>query len=85
MKFTAEAQRERRQRGVFSVGLLRVFLGVLRFSAVRCVFLIVPFLSAQEFALERMETLAKGYTFTEGPAWSKDGFLIFSDTPGDKL
>jgi len=25
------------------------------------------------------------YTFTEGPAWSKDGYLIFSDTPADRL
>ncbi|HEY1242067.1 MAG TPA: SMP-30/gluconolactonase/LRE family protein [Bryobacteraceae bacterium] len=31
------------------------------------------------------ERLAAGYRFTEGPAWSKDGFLIFSDTPNDQL
>ena len=31
------------------------------------------------------EKLAVGYRFTEGPAWSKDGFLIFSDTPNDQL
>jgi len=42
-------------------------------------------LSAQDFSLINLDLLAKGYTFTEGPAWSKDGFLIFSDTPGDKL
>lgn len=42
-------------------------------------------LSAQDFTLIKLELLAKDYTFTEGPAWSKDGFLIFSDTPGDKL
>ena len=33
----------------------------------------------------RLDELGKGYTYTEGPAWSKDGYLIFSDTPGDKL
>ncbi len=32
-----------------------------------------------------MEIDGKGYTFTEGPAWSKDGYLIFSDIPADKL
>jgi len=31
------------------------------------------------------EKIAVGYRFTEGPAWSKDGFLIFSDTPNDQL
>ena len=40
---------------------------------------------AQDFPLIKLELLAKDHTFTEGPAWSKDGFLIFSDTPGDKL
>ncbi|HWB82646.1 MAG TPA: SMP-30/gluconolactonase/LRE family protein [Bryobacteraceae bacterium] len=29
--------------------------------------------------------LAVGYTFTEGPAWSKDGFLVFSDIPTDRI
>ena len=41
--------------------------------------------SAQESSEIRIELLAKGYIFTEGPAWSKDGFLIFSDTPTGKL
>lgn len=40
---------------------------------------------AQDFDAIKMEILGKGYTFTEGPAWSKDGYLIFSDTPADKL
>ena len=31
------------------------------------------------------EKLGSGYRFTEGPAWSKEGFLIFSDTPNDRL
>jgi gluconolactonase len=33
----------------------------------------------------KFEQLAKGLTFTEGPAWSKDGYLVFSDTPTDRL
>jgi len=31
------------------------------------------------------EKLSSGYRFTEGPAWSKEGFLIFSDTVNDQL
>ncbi len=42
-------------------------------------------LLAQDFSGVKLETLAKNYTFTEGPAWSKDGYLIFSDTPTDRL
>ena len=42
-------------------------------------------LHAQDFSKLSMQMVSKGFTFTEGPAWSKDGFLIFSDTPADKL
>jgi gluconolactonase len=41
--------------------------------------------SAQDFSKITIEAIGKGFTFTEGPAWSKDGFLIFSDTAADKL
>jgi gluconolactonase len=40
---------------------------------------------AQNFGGLKFERLAQGYRFTEGPAWSKDGYLIFSDTPSDRL
>jgi gluconolactonase len=40
---------------------------------------------AQDFANVKIERLAQGLTFTEGPAWSKDGYLIFSDTPTGHL
>lgn len=39
----------------------------------------------QESSQYVSEKIAAGYRFTEGPAWSKDGFLIFSDTPNDQL
>ena len=32
-----------------------------------------------------LRQLAKNFTFAEGPAWSKDGYLILSDTPADRL
>ncbi|MGH7121576.1 MAG: hypothetical protein ACREFP_21730, partial [Acetobacteraceae bacterium] len=32
----------------------------------------------------RIERLATGFTFTEGPVWNHAGkFLLFSDMPGD--
>ena len=40
---------------------------------------------AQDFSEIKFEMLVKGLTFTEGPAWSKDGYLVFSDTPADRL
>jgi len=40
---------------------------------------------AQDSSRYQIELLANGYTFTDGPAWSKEGFLIFSDTPSDRL
>jgi gluconolactonase len=40
---------------------------------------------AQEFDDLKVQRLSQGYRFTEGPAWSKDGYLIFSDTPSDRL
>src|SRR5215831_5758678 len=41
--------------------------------------------SPQDFSEIKFDQLAKDYTFTEGPAWSKDGYIIFSDTPSDRL
>lgn len=49
-------------------------------------FLFVLGLCAQDFSEIKFERLAQGYRFTEGPAWNaKDQYLIFSDTPGDRL
>jgi gluconolactonase len=53
----------------------------------RCVLAAVAaqFLVAQDSDRFEVQLLAKGYTYTNGPAWSKDGFLIFSDTPANQL
>jgi gluconolactonase len=40
---------------------------------------------AQDFSELHVEKVATGYIFVEGPAWSRDGYLIFSDVPGNKL
>jgi gluconolactonase len=35
------------------------------------------------YLLSDLERVAGGFVFTEGPVWSPDGFLLFSDMPGD--
>ncbi len=41
--------------------------------------------SGQDFSRSSIQVIGRGFTFTEGAAWSKEGFLIFSDTPAGKL
>jgi len=41
--------------------------------------------SAQTFTDIRVEKIASGLQFTEGPAWSKDTFLLFSDCVTNKI
>jgi gluconolactonase len=41
--------------------------------------------TAQDFSNLQIEKLSGGYAFTEGPAWSRDGFLVFSDVPNNKI
>ena len=40
---------------------------------------------AQDFSDLKVERVAAGYAFTEGPVWSKEGFLLFSDVPNQKI
>jgi gluconolactonase len=42
-------------------------------------------LPAQNFSDIRVEKVGAGYTSTEGPAWSPDNYLIFSDVPANKI
>jgi gluconolactonase len=47
-----------------------------------------PLAQAQESANEQNEQIdrvASGFRFTEGPAWSREGFLLFSDVPSDRI
>jgi sugar lactone lactonase YvrE len=41
--------------------------------------------AAQDFANLKVERIAAGYRFTEGPVWSKEGFLLFSDVPNNLI
>lgn len=48
-------------------------------------FLVALALPAQDFGKLSIEKVAGGFTFTEGPAWSRDGYLVFSDPPENKI
>ena len=47
-------------------------------------FLVLP-LAAQDASGLQVEKVAHGYRFTEGPAWSHDGYLLFSDIPSNRI
>ena len=40
---------------------------------------------AQEDEVPSIERVAAAFRFTEGPAWSREGFLLFSDIPNDRI
>jgi gluconolactonase len=35
--------------------------------------------------VDTLELIATGFTFTEGPVWHPDGYLLFSDIPGNTI
>ena len=41
--------------------------------------------SAQDFTDIKIEKVATGYRFTEGPVWHRDGYLLFSDIPNNRI
>jgi gluconolactonase len=41
--------------------------------------------SAQDFSQVRVEQIGEHYLYAEGPVWSPEGFLLFSDTVTNKL
>src|SRR2546422_651156 len=41
--------------------------------------------TAQEEEDLKVERVAGGFRFTEGPAWSREGYLLFSDVPNDVI
>jgi gluconolactonase len=40
---------------------------------------------SQSFDNATVDRIATGFVFAEGPVWSRDGFLVFSDVPENKL
>jgi gluconolactonase len=53
--------------------------------AARILALAVLPLAAQDFSEIHVERAAHGFRFTEGPAWSREGYLLFSDIPGNRI
>lgn len=48
-------------------------------------FVLASVISAQEFPNVAVETVVKDAHYAEGPVWSLEGFLLFSDTPRDQI
>ncbi len=44
-----------------------------------------PGLAAQDFSEIKVEKVATGFAFTEGPVWSREGYLLFSDIPNNRI
>jgi sugar lactone lactonase YvrE len=42
-------------------------------------------LAAQDFTQSPIEEIATGFTGGEGPVWSRDGYLLFSDYDKDRI
>jgi gluconolactonase len=49
------------------------------------VLLLAGALAAQDLSDLKVEKAAGGFRFTEGPVWSRDGYLLFSDVPENKI
>ncbi len=61
--------------GLLSIGLLQALLPTLLATTA----------NAQDFSKIQIEKVVAGLKFSEGPAWSREGFLIFADVPGNHL
>jgi gluconolactonase len=47
--------------------------------------LLIPLAAAQNFDDMKVDKVATGLQFAEGPAWSREGFLLFSDCVTNKI
>ena len=60
----------------------------IRTVARRCALLLLPFcpiLLAQDFEELRIDRIAVGHRYTEGPVWSPEGNLLFTDVPENMI
>jgi gluconolactonase len=58
-------------------------MGLMRYALT--LLIAVSGLPAQDFSEVTVTRVAAGYIFTEGPVWSRDGFLLFSDIPSNRI
>ena len=63
----------------------RVFTVAAGASIVASAILAAAGLEAQDFDHVEVQLIAKGLHFAEGPVWSYEGFLLYSDVPVDRL
>ena len=74
----------RKTRPAFHGPLAAATIRVVMKTLLAILVCILP-LCAQDFSDYKVLRVATGYTFTEGPAWSPDGYLLFSDVPNNKI
>ena len=55
----------------------------MRYTA--AIFVACALVPAQDFSDLKIEKASAGHRFTEGPVWHKDGYLLFSDVPNNKI
>jgi gluconolactonase len=60
-------------------------MGEVSAAPVIVVIAIVVSGAAQDLSDYRIERMAAGLTYAEGPAWSRDGYLVFSDIPNNEI
>jgi sugar lactone lactonase YvrE len=56
---------------------------LLRIAIAAAIFCVLA--PAQDFSKITFEMVGKNFVFTEGPVWTRDGALIFSDPSADKI
>lgn len=59
-------------------------MGVVTKAAV-CAIVVLASAPAQDLQHVRIDRVAAGLTYAEGPAWSRDGFLVYSDVPRNQI
>ena len=47
--------------------------------------MLTAFVAGQKFDEIQIEKVAGGEVFTEGPVWSRDGYLLWSDVPNNRI
>ncbi len=60
-------------------------MAIRDFMRLLCVFALLFTVHAQDAPDIEISRVATGFTFTEGPAWSHEGFLYFSDIPTNRI
>jgi gluconolactonase len=53
--------------------------------AVFFLLMVVPLVFSQDFSQGQVEKVAANQKFTEGPVWSREGYLLWSDVPSNNI